>query len=222
MKKLQWSGSILSLCVTLGCVGPFPDEGDDEAGDDGSASSPETGGSEVSGWITMTGPFDTDGGGHTSVGSSDSMATTDPGPGESATSVSGTATCAECSTTSDTGDTEGHQEVCGIEIEHDPSWNNQYICGCEACEVSFSDIVPSNGEELLAECECICYELGCGGSVSGGVTSDSEGSGGWEDSGDTFDTTSGTTDPTDASASEPTTASSEDSGAGSDDTDPTG
>lgn len=223
MTKVKWTGSIVWLCtsLTLGCIAGFPGDGDDDAGDD-SASSQETGGSEVSGPITVSGPFDTEGDGWTSMGSTDSMGTTEPWSSTSdASTISGTATCGDCTaTTTSTTGSEGPAQVCGVEIEHDPYWDNTYICGCEACNVQFDNVVPASGEALLAECECICYEVGCGGSVSGGATSGipDEDTGWWgtEDTGGTF----GSTDP--GTASEPTTASSEDSGQGSDDTDPTG
>jgi hypothetical protein len=184
MTKVKWRGSILWLCTTLasGCIGPFPDEADESNGD--SASQPSGAESDVSGDITATGPYDPS----IATGAD----TTDPWPDPSATSVSGTATCGDCGTDGDTGVYPDDPQVCGVDIEHDPAWNSTYICGCEACNVEFNNVAPSTGTALLAECECICYEVGCGGSVSGGATSEVPDS----DSSASEPTTASTTDPT--------------------------
>lgn len=188
MTTVKWSGSILWLCTTLsfGCIGPFPDGPDETNGDEG-ASEPESGASGESA-STVTDPTDTDW-----PGSTDSMGTTDPWPttdpsgtaSASATSISGTATCGDCTDGTDSGYPDDPPQVCGVEIEHDPYWDNTYFCGCEACNVEFNNIVPESGEALLAECECICYEVGCGGSVTGGATGEVPDEGGPEDSGGT-------------------------------------
>lgn len=151
-RSMSWLGAV----ITMGCIGPFPDGPDEGQGDDGPSGSVTT---EVSGASTQ--------GETTPTVSGEATWTSQPDPSATAT-VSGTATCGDC------GDDDGTAgvSVCGVDVVHDPGWNTLYVCGCEACNVEFSNVVPESGEALLSACECICAEVGCGGSISGGATTE--------------------------------------------------
>lgn len=166
--EMTWGVASLWLCgmISFGCIGPFPDGPDESQGGD-SATEPTSGSSTTEVSVTVTENNGTAGEG-TSVPMPDSSGTV--------TSLSGTATCGDCGTddTNDSHDTAG-TSVCDIGVEHDPYWNTTYICACEACEVEFNNIAPSTGEALLEACECICDQVGCGGSITGGATTEEPG-----------------------------------------------
>lgn len=188
MKRKQtatkWA-SVASLAMVTACIGPFPDGPDETAGEDGAFSGSDTEPTE-SGAQTMTGPHSDS---SEATGPIDPSQTTDPGypsdsghtsdPGHSSgpsptdPHTTGPSDTDPCPGGCESDTTSGAEpSVCGVEVVHDYDWNTQYICACEACEVEFNYVAPEVGDALLEECSCICDAVGCGGSVSGGATSE--------------------------------------------------
>jgi hypothetical protein len=78
----------------------------------------------------------------------------------------------------------GAAEQCGVELVYDGS-QTSFMCACEDCSVQYDGISGASGEALINACECICDVFDCGGSVSGGVTTNAEDDGGsWSGTGE--------------------------------------
>ncbi|MFO0635576.1 MAG: hypothetical protein U0168_22260 [Nannocystaceae bacterium] len=105
------------------------------------------------------------------------------------------------STSTDTGAFDP-VALCGVTLEMTPD-GGDYLCACEACEVSRSGLSPASGAALLAECECICMAAGCGGSNSGGIDGGTA---------STTDTTAGGSSTGGSSSTSATTATSDGGG----------
>lgn len=198
-RRLGWSGAA-ALLVWVGCAEPPGEEGMD--------ATAESGGGEVSGQFTSqtaTITSSATGDGHSSDATDDGNASvaesgSDGGPGTaSATGVSMT----------DGADAGGEDPAssCGVELVPDPGADNEFVCGCDVCNVEFRDVTPESGWAAVEACACICEVVGCGGSVSGGATSAAGSDTGDGDTGGTGDSggatdPSGTSDPTDPDPSD--------------------
>jgi hypothetical protein len=196
-----WGGAAAVVLAWSGCV----ESSSDDAGQstatasDGSITAPGFGG-EVSGNFTSQTATDIssdDGGdGHSSDVTVSSSAT----DGTTA-SVTDTASATDVSVT-DGADSGGEDPAgsCGVEFVPDPGAGNEFLCACDVCNVEFHDVTPESGWAAIEACSCICDAVGCGSSVSGGVTS---GAGGDTGDGDTGATDpSWTTDATDTDATD--------------------
>ncbi|HWB75422.1 MAG TPA: hypothetical protein VG755_10705 [Nannocystaceae bacterium] len=139
------------------------------------------------------GSSDVDTGVVTSEGSISGTGTSgyDPGDTESCSSHSETGSVSATSSTGtsvgsdvDTGSGGGAAEQCGVELIYDGS-QSSFMCGCEECSVQYDGLSGASGEALLNACDCICAVTECGGSVSGGVTTNAEEDGGsWSGTGE--------------------------------------
>jgi hypothetical protein len=125
----------------------------------------------------------------TSEGSISATGTTgyDPSDTESCSSHSETGSISATSTTATTyasdvdtgggGSGGSAAEECGVELVYDGS-QTSFMCGCQDCSVQYDGISEASGEALINACDCICAVFECGGSVSGGVTTNAEEDGG--------------------------------------------
>ncbi|MBX7080759.1 MAG: hypothetical protein K1X88_16295 [Nannocystaceae bacterium] len=202
MSKSSWT-TVIEIVMVVGvagggCVLPgepnsggetwADDGGDDGPGDDdGDTSTTTSGGTE--GYSSSIGTTDST---VSCDGSVSATASSGPWP-EPTESATGTATsgCGGCNDDdggSDSGSL-GALAACGVDYEA-AAIDNVFTCACDHCSVDFSHVTPATGQAIVEACVCICDALGCGGSVSGGVTTSEPG-----DTGDTDGGTSSGGDP---------------------------
>ena len=177
----KWIGGWM---LVIGGCDPFPHDDDDGGGSEESSDSGNV--SATSGWgesggsVSMT-TWGDDGGSVSVTGwgeeggeTTTSTGTTSHGTTESC-SVGDESTVSATSyggTEDDGGSTTiggGALEACGVELEF-AELNNSYICGCENCEVQYDGLTHESADGFLNACDCICDALGCGVSISGGVS----------------------------------------------------
>lgn len=171
--------SLLGGCVIAGSKADAGD--DDSAGGDGSSETTGTSGGGTGGYSSSMGTTDS-----TVTGASVSgTASATSGAGDPGTASATVSTgCLDCST-SDSGGDMSALESCGIEYEAAPL-QNFYSCACETCSVDYQNVTPETGSAIIEACACICDAIDCGGSISGGVTTQES-----SDTGDTFGTSDG-------------------------------
>ncbi|MBC8071723.1 MAG: hypothetical protein IAG13_25585 [Deltaproteobacteria bacterium] len=172
----KWIGAWM---LVVGGCDPFPDEedtGSEDSSDSGNISATSTTGvADEGGSVSVTSWGEEGGETTTSTG------TTSHGSGESCSVTVGESTVSATTNggsedDGSPGDDDGSNtsggsplEACGVELEF-VDVNNSFICGCEECNVQYDGLTPESAEDFLDACVCICEAVGCGGSVSGGVT----------------------------------------------------
>jgi hypothetical protein len=219
---MSWaSKASLAVMMSTACIDRFPDEPDEDADDDSGPTGTSTGGFET-GAQTMSGPFPGSGESTGPIDPSHTSGATEPTDPTDTGPTTGPTTTDACPGGCDSGTSDPGDSVCGVELVHDDDWNTEYVCGCDACNVEFRNVIPAVGEALLEQCECICASVGCGGSVSGGATSEVSGGTGDED-GDGPTTTAGESSNDDDGTYGPEgTGDDGPTDSGGEDTEPTG
>ena len=153
----------LLFVLSLGCTfsGPVDDPEEastssaTEANDDAIAS-----GQSDDGHTSNTGAAT----GVSATASTSASSTTTANP-TSADDASDDATASDTGTTG-VGDTDSPREQCGIELP--PGGGNYEAgCGCETCDLYWTDLDHATYQAIAAACECLCDAAGCGTSNSG-------------------------------------------------------
>lgn len=165
--ETEWMSWMVATMLG-GCVveqGGSDSGGESGYGAEGSSETTGTSGGGTGGYSSSIGTTDV-----TVTGASVSAtASATGGSGEPGTaSATVTTGCLDCSA-SDDGGSMGALESCGVEYEAAPL-ENFYSCACETCSVDYQHVTPATGNAIIDACTCICDAIDCGGSVSGGVT----------------------------------------------------
>lgn len=134
--------------------------------------------------------------GHTSMtGAATGVSATDP---TTASTTANPTTAGDDDSASDTGttgvgDTGTPREQCGIELPD--GGNYEAGCGCETCDLYWTELDYATFEAIIAACECLCDAADCGAHNS----AEAAGAASGEDEGSMSDSTASTgTDSTTA------------------------
>lgn len=111
----------------------------------------------------------------TGPGDTGTSTTTGADPSATATATSATTGADPSATTTSAGETGGPILECGIEI--DPAGGNfEAVCGCDTCDLYYTDLDYDAFEEIADRCDCLCEAAGCGTNSNEAVAAAEDGS----------------------------------------------